>query len=191
MRVQFGEDKYKSVLMALWKICFPEDSAVFVDLYFANLYKNEEVLITVIDDQPIAFLQMLPCQIQIEEKNYSGGYIYGVMTHPDYRHKGYMNQLLTTALSSLKERACDYVFLIPQSPELAATYAKYGFQTPLLSGESLGEGLARILPTTAQLDVAKQDGSDKDSKNDGMLLRLNDLAPLIRRWKAFAMLEDF
>ncbi|MDR0833517.1 MAG: GNAT family N-acetyltransferase [Candidatus Symbiothrix sp.] len=193
-----ARDDNKPALMALWKRCFPEDTDVFIDLYFTHLYTSEDVLIAVVDNQPIAFLQMLPCTLETQEKSYPTGYIYGVMTHPGYRHKGYMNQLLTTALSVLKERACDYAFLIPQSPELAHTYSKYGFVNCQSSIDNC-QLSACIIPSATQFDVAKQDFINEGgvftdentllSNNPGMLLRLNNEAPEISNWSAYAMLD--
>ncbi|GHT38524.1 hypothetical protein AGMMS49965_02150 [Bacteroidia bacterium] len=200
--IQQGENKHKPALRALWKQCFPEDTDVFIDLYFSKLYKNEEALIAVEHGQPVAFLQMLPCEVRIDEKQYPAHYIYGVMTHPDHRRRGYMHQLLTAALSKLDNMGadCGYAFLIPQSPELAQAYAKYGFFNCAdlrMMTEELP--VVQIIPAAAQRMVALQDyinegGTKFDSdafrsKSPGMLRYTNDYAPAVAYWEAFMMLD--
>ncbi|GAP72019.1 acetyltransferase, GNAT family [Candidatus Symbiothrix dinenymphae] len=200
--IQQGTNKHKPALIALWKQCFPDDTDLFINLYFNKLYKNEEALIAVENDRPVAFLQMLPCEVKIDEKQYPARYIYGVMTHPKYRRKGYMHQLLTAALSQLDTMGadCGYAFLIPQTPELARTYAKYGFfncEERSTKHEELP--VVQIIPSAPQRMVALQDyineggtkfdGDALIGKSPGMLRYTNDYAPAVSGWEAFMMLD--
>ena len=126
--IQQGKDRHKAVLKTMWKHCFPSDTEQFISFYFDEIYKNEETLLYLIDDQPIASLQIIPYTIRIGNTIHSAGYISGTMTHPDYRKRGYMRELLTVSFDEMEKKGYDYTFLIPEKEELIDMYAKFGFR---------------------------------------------------------------
>ena len=127
--IQYGEDKYKSDLKEMWKLCFPSDTEAFTDFYFDKVYKNEETLLYVENGCPVASLQMIPFVIRKGDYITFAGYISGAMTHPDFQKKGYMEQLLQAAFVKMKENEYEYTFLIPQQEWLFGFYEKYGYKT--------------------------------------------------------------
>jgi predicted acetyltransferase len=127
--IRFGENKDKDSLKEMWKLCFPLDTDQFIDFYFDKVYKNEETLVFIENDKPIASLQMIPYQLKIGTTVSLAGYISGAMTHPAFRKKGYMSQLLPIAFDAMKEKGYDYTFLIPQEEWLFGFYEKFGYQT--------------------------------------------------------------
>jgi GNAT superfamily N-acetyltransferase len=126
--IRIGEDGDKPALREMWKLCFPDDTDAFIDFYFDKVYKNEETLVYLEDNQPVASLQMVPYSIQTETAISLAGYISGAMTHPDFRKKGYMAQLLNASFEVMKEKGYDYTFLIPQEAGLVDFYKKYGYE---------------------------------------------------------------
>ena len=114
-------------LKTLWKCCFPQDTDSFIDFYFKEVYREEESLVHIENGQVAAFLQMIPYNIKIGKTIHPAVYLSGVMTHPDYRRKGYMTQLLQKAFIEMKRRRYASVFLIPQEEYLFDFYAKFGF----------------------------------------------------------------
>jgi predicted acetyltransferase len=126
--IQFGEDKYKEALKRMWKLCFPQDSDLFIDFYFNKVYKNDETLVWVENGQPVAALQMIPYSLKIGTKIFTAGYISGAMTHPDFQKKGYMGRLLNASFEVMKEKGFDYTFLIPQEEWLFGFYGRFGYQ---------------------------------------------------------------
>jgi len=86
------------------------------------------MLVYVENDQAVASLQMIPYQIKTGDCILQGGYISGAMTHPDYRGKGLMAQLLKTSFDEMITKEYDYTFLIPQEKWLIRMYGKYGFK---------------------------------------------------------------
>lgn len=125
--IQLGEDKYKTFLTRMWKLCFPSDSDAFIRFYFEKVYKNEETLILLEGDIPVASLQMIPYPVKIGASISQGGYISGAMTHPDFQNKGYMGKLLNAALEMMKEKDYSCSFLIPQEEWLFNFYQKFGY----------------------------------------------------------------
>lgn len=127
--IRFGEDKYKEALMEMWRRCFPQDTDNFIRFYFNEIYKKDEILLFLEDNRPVAALQMIPYSIKTGNNCCSAGYLSGVMTHPDYRNKGCMAQLLHAAFNEMTKKGYDYAFLIPQEKWLTEIYAKYGFKS--------------------------------------------------------------
>lgn len=181
--IQSGEDKYKAALKVLWKHCFPGDTDKFIDYYFDEIYKNTESLIELEDGQPVAFLQMIPYSIQMGETIYTGGYLSGVMTHPEYRNKGYMAKLLNASFDEMGKKGYDYTFLIPQEEWLIKVYEKFGFHLLVKPNAQGTRGI--VLKTRAQLkhilwDLTNDDGDSEEivfpHENKGMIKHLNPAA---------------
>jgi len=126
--IRQGKNADKETLMRLWKYCFPGDTDAFIQFYFDKVYANDETLIYEENNQPVAALQMIPYQIKTSDHLLWGGYIAGAMTHPAYRKKGYMAQLLYASFDEMIKKGYDYTFLIPQEKWLVRMYAKYGFR---------------------------------------------------------------
>jgi predicted acetyltransferase len=126
--IQFAETQHKPTLIALWKQCFPQDVETFVDFYFQEIFREEECLIAVENNQAVAFLQMIPYNIKTGNEIRPSAYLSGVMTHPDYRNRGYMKQLLQTSFDEMTKKGYHYAFLIPQEEKLFDVYAKFGFE---------------------------------------------------------------
>jgi len=112
----------------MWKLCFPADSAQFIDFYFERIFKINQSLALWEGGMLVAFLQIIPYQIKIGDKIHDAGYISGAMTRPDHRKKGYMQQLLFAAFEEMKKKNYAYTFLIPQEDRLFDFYAKYGYE---------------------------------------------------------------
>ncbi|MDR0427248.1 MAG: GNAT family N-acetyltransferase [Dysgonamonadaceae bacterium] len=125
--IRKGEDKYKEPLMSLWKRCFPSDTEAFIRFYFEKVYKDSETLLFINENQLVASLQMIPYPVKTGNSIGMAGYIYGAMTHPDFRKRGYMEKLLEFSFLEMKKNAYDYTFLIPQEDWLFGVYEKYGY----------------------------------------------------------------
>jgi predicted acetyltransferase len=125
--IRQGKYTDKETLMQLWKCCFPQDKDHFIRFYFDKVYANDETLVYVENELPVASLQMIPYRIKTGDNFLWGGYISGTMTHPDFRKKGYMNKLLQISFDEMVKKKYDYTFLIPQEKGLIDMYAKYGF----------------------------------------------------------------
>ncbi|MDR1527332.1 MAG: GNAT family N-acetyltransferase [Dysgonamonadaceae bacterium] len=179
--IQYSEDRYKPDLKALWKICFPEDTDLFITFYFNEIYKNDETLICLEDHQPVAALQIIPYSIKTGNHIRKGGYLSGIMTHPAYRKRGYMDKLLNASFDEMKKKSYDYTFLIPQEKELAVMYAKYGFR---LCESNPQPPVNRVLKTPRQWAAIRQNFFDENGvwlkkepdcpgEHKGMIQRLN------------------
>ncbi|MDR2683648.1 MAG: GNAT family N-acetyltransferase, partial [Dysgonamonadaceae bacterium] len=115
--IQYSQDRYKPDLQALWKICFPNDSDSFIAFYFDEIYQNNETLLYLEANRPVAALQIIPYSIKTGENVRKAGYLSGIMTHPASRKRGYMDKLLRASFDEMDKKGYDYAFLIPQEKE--------------------------------------------------------------------------
>lgn len=112
----------------MWRLCFPYDSENFVQFYFTKVYKDEDTLVYLIDNKPVASLQIIPYALKTDSSIAMIAYISGAMTHPDYRKQGYMESLLKASFEEMEKRGYTGAFLIPQEKWLFDFYRKYGFE---------------------------------------------------------------
>ena len=82
---------------ALWKLCFPEDSDDFVELYFSSRYTDDINSAIVEDGRVLSALQRIPYPMLYMDKVIPVSYISGACTHPDFRSRGMMSRLLDEA----------------------------------------------------------------------------------------------
>jgi predicted acetyltransferase len=126
--IQYSKNNYIPDLKTLWKLCFPKDPDRFVDFYYSKIYQDDETLVCLKDNRPVAALQIIPYSIQTANQIRPGGYLSGIMTHPEHRKQGCMSKLLQATFDEMAKKNYDYAFLIPQEKELVDMYAKYGFR---------------------------------------------------------------
>jgi len=151
--IRKGKDTDRETLIQMWKSCFPEETDYFLNFYFNNVYSNEEVLVCEEYNQAVASLQMIPYRLKIADFFSWGGYIFGAMTHPDHRKKGYMAQLLNASFDEMVKKGYDYTFLIPEEKWLIKMYEKYGFR---LCKPNKQPPKNKVLKSQEQLALIKQ-----------------------------------
>lgn len=118
----------------LWKLCF-SDNDEFIDMYF-NLRYNSEVNVAIESgDEVIAALQMLPYPITFHGNSVPTAYISGACTHPDYRSRGVMRELLSQAFGRMYRNNIAFTTLIPAEPWLFGYYARVGYTTAFRYGK--------------------------------------------------------
>lgn len=116
----------KEEVKALWKLCF-DDSDEFVDLYFEKRYTDTMNIAISQDGKIVSALQMIPYPMTFCGKIISASYISGACTHPDYRGKGLMHQLLEKAHRRMYNEGALLGMLIPAKRELFDFYKKFGY----------------------------------------------------------------
>lgn len=124
--IVFADDKLKSEVMQMWKICFG-DSDEFIDLYFRTKYRNENTLVKMVDGEAVASLQMIPYEMTFGDGRISTIYISGACTLPEKRNNGYMKELMNAAFIEMKKRDVVLTTIIPQNKELSGFYKKMGY----------------------------------------------------------------
>ena len=116
----------KEQVKALWKICF-DDSEEFVEMYFRLRYKTEVNVAIQSGDEVISALQMLPYPMTFGGETVQTSYISGACTHPDFRSKGVMRELLSQSFARMLRNGVYFSTLIPAEPWLFDYYAHMGY----------------------------------------------------------------
>ena len=83
-----------------FNFCF-NDSEEFTELYFRLRYNNDINIAIQSGEEVIASLQMLPYPMTFEGEDIHTAYISGACTHPDYRNRGVMHELLSQAFARM------------------------------------------------------------------------------------------
>lgn len=116
----------KEKVRQLWEQCF-HDSPAFTDLYFRTRYSNEANIAIQSGESVIAALQMLPYPMTFCGKTINTSYISGACTHPDFRGKGVMRELLAESFGRMHTQGVLLSTLIPAEPGLFDYYTRSGY----------------------------------------------------------------
>lgn len=116
----------KEKVRQLWERCF-HDSPAFTDLYFRMRYSNEVNIAIQSGASVIAALQMLPYPMTFCGKTIDTSYISGACTHPDFRGKGVMRELLAESFGRMHTQGILLSTLIPAEPWLFDYYTRSGY----------------------------------------------------------------
>lgn len=149
----------KKTIKALWKQCFT-DSDDFVDLYFDLRYNNEVNIALESGKDVIAALQLLPYPMTFCGKVIQTSYISGACTHPDYRNKGVMRELLSQAFLRMMQTKSLISTLIPGEPWLYDYYAHMGYAAVFRYAQK--ELSAQKLATSASVQVSQTNQYEED-----------------------------
>lgn len=122
--IRYGMDRDFERAKKIWQECFL-DSESEVEFYFKNLYDRHKYLILEEDDEIKASLHENPYKLNFNGTIFDSIYVVGVAVSPEYRGKGYMDQLMREALIENRKRDIPFIFLSPINPEI---YRKYGFE---------------------------------------------------------------
>lgn len=126
--VCLAQKAFEPELKKIWKICF-SDSDAYIDCFFQKQMKPENTLVyTNEQDVPVAMLFLLPAELHLKENNYPLQYLYAACTLPEFRGRGYMEQLVNAASELGKERGIERTALVPAEESLFQYYEKCGYQ---------------------------------------------------------------
>ena len=103
---------------------FYEDSKEFVDYYYEEKTKDNEIY--VMGDPPVSMVQLNPYQMIVNSNEVLTHYIVAVATKPEFRRKGCMSALLKISMEEMRKRKEPFTFLMPAKEEY---YTPFGFTT--------------------------------------------------------------
>ena len=101
------DEAMREKIKSLWKLCF-NDSDEFTDMYFRLRYSNEVNIAIQSGEEVIAALQILPYPMTFGKSEIKTGYVSGACTHPDYRNRGAMRELLRKPLPVCYTMTCPF-----------------------------------------------------------------------------------
>lgn len=118
------DEKIKS--RSLYQACFPEDSKAFVDYYYEEVAKDNEIYVVEEGGALQAMLHLNPYKISLNGEANSLNYIVAVATKEEARRKGYMRALLKEVLKDMYKDGKPFTYLMPAKEEI---YLPFDFCT--------------------------------------------------------------
>lgn len=137
--MQFTKATNKDIgeLIALWKLCFPEDAKEdvflrdFFDTFFQRTEHPAEIVIakeTQPSDQILAMAVLIPVTLLCSGREHPIYYLYAMGTHPSLRGRGIGIGLLRFADETALENGKDGIALLPAESGLTEFYRKAGYE---------------------------------------------------------------
>lgn len=120
-----GADE-KTKTRALYETVFDEDSKGFVDYYYTEKTKDNQIYVIEEDGDIRAMLHLNPYRVSVNGSARAVNYIVAVATQSEYRSRGYMADLLRRALTDMKRAGQSFTFLMPAAE---AIYTPHDFCT--------------------------------------------------------------
>lgn len=119
-----GEEKQQS--RQLWEEIFTEDSEEFLDYYYTEKVKDNQILGSFDKGKLVSMLHLNPYRLCVGQYEIASEYIVAVATKKEYRHQGRMAELLHQALLEAGKEGSPFVFLMPAKEDI---YKPFDFVT--------------------------------------------------------------
>ncbi|MBO4383457.1 MAG: GNAT family N-acetyltransferase [Clostridia bacterium] len=120
-RADFG------VLADLWARSF-DDSERYIRNFQSLLAEPENTVVYREKGQVVSCAYLLPAVLHIGDNTYNAYYFYAAATDPDYRRRGYMEQVIRYSRTLCEERDIDFLILVPAGNDLYQYYSRFGFR---------------------------------------------------------------
>lgn len=112
-------------IRALWKLCFPNTDDSYREFFTRNILDPKDCYIKVLSGKIIATLVRNKHPMMFNSKVLNVSMIMSICVHPDYRHRGYMHELMNIVLD-----ACEHSELLTLiQTETPQMYEEFGFKT--------------------------------------------------------------
>lgn len=112
----------------IWKLCFG-DADSYIDLYYANRYKEEETALLLCDGEIVSMLSMLPVKVVTATgERLDAAMLYAIATRPKYQGRGYVSKLIDFSNNLLFDNKQGLSLLVPASESLFGFYNRRGYR---------------------------------------------------------------
>lgn len=110
----------------LYEKVFSEDSTSFVEYYYTEKTKDNQIYVVEKDGGIRAMFHLNPYQLMVNGSEKDANYIVAVATQKEYRKRGYMAALMQRALKDMYLAGETFTFLMPAAE---AIYLPHDFRT--------------------------------------------------------------
>ena len=124
MKVRRLEQAEHGLTRPLYEEVFSEDSKRFIDYYYTEKTKDNQIYVAEEDGGIQAMLHLNPYELNVNGTKKKANYIVAVATRESYRGRGFMKALLETALKDMYREGESFTYLMPAAE---AIYTPYGF----------------------------------------------------------------
>ena len=111
---------------ALYREVFSTDSDGFVDYYYTEKIKDNQIYVMEEEERIVGMLHLNPYTLKVNGMEKETNYIVAVATKEEYRKQGIMRELLTKALKDMYDAHQTFTFLMPAAESI---YLPYDFRT--------------------------------------------------------------
>ena len=108
----------------LWHMCFPEDSESFIEYYYKEKTKDNEILVKKDNGLLISMVQYNPYVVKLRGRLWKLDYLVGVATEESRRREGHFRDVFVKMLHDEEAAGKPITYLVPVNP---AVYAPMGF----------------------------------------------------------------
>lgn len=109
----------------LYECCFPEDTQKFVDYYYREKCRDNDILVMEDSGKIVSMVHANPFTVSFCKNVAKVHYIVAVATDPTCRRLGYMRRLMQRILKDCRDRGEPFSFLMPANP---AYYEPLGYR---------------------------------------------------------------
>lgn len=128
MKIRKLETGEKLNTRKLYEEVFSEDSKDFVDYYYEEKVKDNQIYVVEEDGEIQAMLHLNPYELAVNGSRKDVNYIVAVATRKAYRKRGFMAGMLKQALNDMYADGETFTFLMPASESI---------YLPLISGRCM------------------------------------------------------
>ena len=125
MQIDYLKNAEKYRTRPMWERIFSEDTEQFLDYYYNEKNRDNQILTLSLDGKDAAMLHLNPYRLRIGRGEAVCNYIVAVATEPDCRHRGYMARLLKEAFIHMYGQKEPFTFLMPADE---AIYLPFDFR---------------------------------------------------------------
>ena len=126
MRLRKLELQEHQASQSLYEEVFNEDSARFVEYYYTEKTKDNQIYVIEEDGKIRSMLHLNPYSLWVNGSRKDANYIVAVATQKEYRKRGYMASLLKKSLEDMYQAGEAFTFLMPASESI---YLPFDFRT--------------------------------------------------------------
>ena len=108
----------------LWHMCFPEDSESFIEYYYKEKTKDNEILVKKDNGLLISMVQYNPYAVKLRGRLWKLDYLVGVATEESRRREGHFRDVFVKMLHDEEAAGKPITYLVPVN---SAVYAPMGF----------------------------------------------------------------
>jgi GNAT superfamily N-acetyltransferase len=129
--IAWARESDMPALQKIWNTGFasPNGDISGVAFIFERLLKPENMLVLRAGGEPAATLTVQDFELTSQTGPIKAAYVYGVVTAPEHRGRGYSTAILQYADSLLQENGYKAAVLVPASESLFGFYENRGYET--------------------------------------------------------------
>ena len=114
-------------LTELWTLSFGAPAPIIRNIQ-TLVADTDRTVVYREDGKAVAGAYLLETTLHIGDETYSAYYFFAAATHPDFRRKGYMGQVIRYCRTLCEERNIDFLILVPTDNDLYKYFSRFGFR---------------------------------------------------------------